>query len=167
MELWSRHNPYDLVRGGRGIQERMGEVEPDLPFGSRPPSPTSATFRFDIEVADVSGDLAYTMGYEHLKRSINSGLVEPKTVRVTHAYRREDCKWKIVLCRGDSPRLRSEPSRLIIDGGTNTRRHRPTYVRYCNNLPQVAEQPATRHIVGARRSKDGNYPAPFETEEEA
>jgi ketosteroid isomerase-like protein len=60
-------------------------------------------YRFDVEVADVSGDLAYTIGFERFNGSIGGGPVEPITVRVTHVYRREDGEWKIVHRHGDNP----------------------------------------------------------------
>jgi hypothetical protein len=59
--------------------------------------------------ADVSGDLAYTVGYEHCLRSLDGGPVESATLRVTHIYRREDGEWKIVHRHGDTS-FRSEPT---------------------------------------------------------
>jgi ketosteroid isomerase-like protein len=43
----------------------------------------ASDFRWDIEVAEVSGDLAYTVGYERLNASIDGGPLAPMTVRVT------------------------------------------------------------------------------------
>ena len=60
-------------------------------------------FRFDVEVVDVSGDMAYTLGFERFNGSIAGRPVEPVTVRVTHIYRREDGEWKIVHRHGDNP----------------------------------------------------------------
>jgi ketosteroid isomerase-like protein len=50
-----------------------------------------------------SGDLAYTVGYEHTVLSIDGGPVAPLTRRVTHLYRREDGEWKIVHRHADRP----------------------------------------------------------------
>ena len=50
-----------------------------------------------------SGDLAYTIGYEHITVSMDGGPVAPLTLRVTHLYRREDGEWKIVHRHADRP----------------------------------------------------------------
>jgi ketosteroid isomerase-like protein len=60
-------------------------------------------FRFDVEVVQVSGDMAYTLGFERFNGSIADRPVEPVTVRVTHIYRREDGEWKIVHRHADNP----------------------------------------------------------------
>jgi ketosteroid isomerase-like protein len=66
-------------------------------------------FRFDVEVADVSEDLAYTVGYERFNGSIDGRPVSPMTVRVTHVYRRENGEWKIVHRHGDSVPVDESP----------------------------------------------------------
>jgi len=43
--------------------------------------------------AGASGDLAYTVGYEHSSASRNGGPVTPNTLRVTHVFRRENGEW--------------------------------------------------------------------------
>ncbi len=50
----------------------------------------------------MSGDLAYTVGFEHSLASMDGGPVQPNTLRVTHVYRRENGDWKIVHRHGDS-----------------------------------------------------------------
>jgi ketosteroid isomerase-like protein len=57
--------------------------------------------RFDIEVADVSGDLAYSVGYERAEVSVDGGPMRPWKLRVTHIYRREDDQWKVVHRHAD------------------------------------------------------------------
>jgi ketosteroid isomerase-like protein len=54
-----------------------------------------------VIAAGVSGDLAYTVGYEHSLVSRDGGPVTPNRLRVTHVYRREDGEWKIVHRHGD------------------------------------------------------------------
>ncbi|MFD2349670.1 YybH family protein [Nonomuraea ferruginea] len=56
---------------------------------------------FDVEVADIVGDLAYTVGCERFTASVDGRPAEPMTIRVTHVYRREDGIWKIVHRHGD------------------------------------------------------------------
>jgi ketosteroid isomerase-like protein len=60
-------------------------------------------YRFELVAAGTSGDLAYTLGYEHVVCSIDGGPVAPFTLRVTHLYRREDGEWKIVHRHADRP----------------------------------------------------------------
>jgi ketosteroid isomerase-like protein len=60
-------------------------------------------YRYELVAAGASGDLAYTLGYEHFTVSIDGGPVAPITLRVTHLYRREDGEWKIVHRHADRP----------------------------------------------------------------
>ena len=60
-------------------------------------------YRFEPVAAGVSGDLAYTVGYEHTSVSIDGTPVAPYVLRVTHVYRREDGDWKIVHRHADPP----------------------------------------------------------------
>ena len=53
--------------------------------------------------AGASGDLAYTVGYEHITVSMDGASVAPLTLRVTHLYRREDGEWKTVHRHADAP----------------------------------------------------------------
>jgi ketosteroid isomerase-like protein len=59
-------------------------------------------YRFELVAAGASGDLAYTVGYEHITVSMDGGPVAPLTLRVTHLYRREDGEWKIVHRHADA-----------------------------------------------------------------
>jgi ketosteroid isomerase-like protein len=59
------------------------------------------SFRLEVIAAGVSGDLAYTVGYEDSLVSRDGGPVRPNRLRVTHVYRRENGEWKIVHRHGD------------------------------------------------------------------
>ncbi len=72
-------------------------------------------YSFELVAAGVSGDLAYTVGYEHTAVSMDGVPAEPYTLRVTHVYRHENGEWKIVYRHGTVPD-RSEPSRGGVDG---------------------------------------------------
>jgi ketosteroid isomerase-like protein len=61
------------------------------------------SYRFELVAAGVSGDLAYTVGYEHTAASCDGTPLDPSTLRVTHTYRREDGEWKIAHRHADSP----------------------------------------------------------------
>jgi ketosteroid isomerase-like protein len=58
-------------------------------------------YQFELVAVDLSGDLAYTVGYEHSTVSVDGGVPTTQTLRVTHVYRREDNEWKIVHRHGD------------------------------------------------------------------
>jgi ketosteroid isomerase-like protein len=61
----------------------------------------STEYRFDLVAADVSGDLAYMIGFEHVANSVVGVPVEPYTLRVTHIFRRENGEWKIAHRHAD------------------------------------------------------------------
>jgi len=102
MELWSRRDPVTLY-GALGISESgWDELSRIFPWVASRFSNVS-DFRFDVEVVEVSGDMAYTLGFERFNASVRGRAVEPITVRVTHIYRREDGEWRIVHRHGDNP----------------------------------------------------------------
>ena len=56
---------------------------------------------FELVQAAVSGDVAYTVGFERSVVSIDHGPMQPSMLRVSHGYRREDGVWKISHRHGD------------------------------------------------------------------
>jgi ketosteroid isomerase-like protein len=102
MELWSRRDPVTLF-GAIGMSESGWEKLSQTFAWVASRFSSVSDFRFDVEVVDVSGDMAYTLGFERFNGSIAGRPVEPVTVRVTHIYRREDGEWKIVHRHGDNP----------------------------------------------------------------
>jgi hypothetical protein len=64
--------------------------------------------RFELLAAGVSGDLAYSVGYEHTSVSWDGTPLEPYTLR------REGDEWKIALPPRRLPEERSAPSRRRI-----------------------------------------------------
>jgi quercetin dioxygenase-like cupin family protein/ketosteroid isomerase-like protein len=115
MELWSRRDPVTLF-GAIGMSESgWDQLAKTFPWVASRFSNVS-DYRFDVELVEVSGDMAYTLGFERCNASIAGRPVEPITVRVTHVYRREDGEWKIVHRHGDNPAAdpRDEPQRPSI-----------------------------------------------------
>jgi ketosteroid isomerase-like protein len=55
----------------------------------------------ELVAADVVGDLAYTVGYEHSEATVDG---EPRkyTLRVTQVYRREAGEWKVAHRHADT-----------------------------------------------------------------
>ena len=74
-------------------------------------------YRVELVAAGASGDLAYTVGYEHITVSMDGGPVAPLTLRVTHLYRREDGEWKIVHRHADSIRNDQRPPLPLAERG--------------------------------------------------
>jgi hypothetical protein len=54
------------------------------------------SYRFELVAADVSGDLAYTVGYQHTSRR-GTAPARPHALRVTHAYRGRRGKLNFLL----------------------------------------------------------------------
>ena len=102
MELWSRRDPVTLF-GAIGMSESGWEQLGRTFTWVASRFSNVSDFRFDVELVEVSGDMAYTLGFERFNGSIAGRPVEPVTVRVTHVYRREDGEWRIVHRHGDNP----------------------------------------------------------------
>ena len=101
LAMWSTNDPvtlYGALKNNRGWDEVSRTFRW---LGSRFSDCTS--YRFELVAAGASGDLAYTVGYEHTSTSIDGAPVEPYTLRVTHVYRREHGEWKVVHRHGDRP----------------------------------------------------------------
>ncbi len=54
-------------------------------------------------VVFTSGDLAYTVGFEHGEVAVDDGPARPMTIRVTHIYRRFGDEWRLVHRHADFP----------------------------------------------------------------
>lgn len=98
--LWSRIDPV-TVFGARLSASGWAEVEPLFRKVASWFS-DSADYEFEVTAAGASGDLAYTIGYEHNQVKVG-GQPRTYTLRVTHVYRREDGEWRIVHRHADVP----------------------------------------------------------------
>ena len=97
--LWSHRDPVSVLGAWRSAH---GQGELDELFSALAKTFSDCTsYRFEVVEADVVGDMAYTVGYEHTKASING---EPRsyTLRATQVYRREDGEWKVVHRHADT-----------------------------------------------------------------
>jgi ketosteroid isomerase-like protein len=106
LTLWSRNDPVTLY-GARLSASGWADIEPTFRTVASWFS-DSAAYEFEVIAAGASGDLAYTVGYEHNQVKVNG---EPRTytLRVTHVYRREDGQWRIVHRHGDTPPTEQSP----------------------------------------------------------
>jgi ketosteroid isomerase-like protein len=98
--LWSRNDPVTLL-GAFGVAASGWDECEEVFDWLATVFTGSESFELEIIAAGVSGDLAYTVGYEHSVASRKGEAPKPNTLRVTHVYRRENGEWKIVHRHGD------------------------------------------------------------------
>jgi len=108
MAMWSTSDPVTLFGAFGPCNSGWDEVSRTFRWVASRFSNCTA-YSFDLVAAGVSGDLAYTVGYERSSLSADGGPVEPNTLRVTHVYRRENGEWKIVHRHGDHPPIDQSP----------------------------------------------------------
>ena len=97
---WSHEDPV-TVFGASKVPVRRGWDEVSGLFKDVAASFSGLdAYEFELVAAGASGDLAYTVGFEH-KTAVINGETKTYTLRVTHVYRREDGEWKTVHRHGD------------------------------------------------------------------
>jgi ketosteroid isomerase-like protein len=99
MALWSRDDPVTVL-GAAVSATGWHDVRRTFEWVASTFS-NCESFDLDVIAAGASGDLAYTVGYEHTKASIN-GAPQSYRLRVTHTYRREGGEWKIAHRHADA-----------------------------------------------------------------
>ncbi len=109
LEMWSTRDPVTLFGAFGPCRSGTDEVTRIFRWVASRFSNCTA-YTFELISAGVSGDLAYTVGYEHSSRSVDGGPVERSTLRVTHIYRRENGEWKTVHRHGDFMPVDQSPS---------------------------------------------------------
>jgi ketosteroid isomerase-like protein len=109
MQLYSHNDPVTLL-GAFGVAavgwERVSQTFEWV--ASR--FSDGHDFQIEVIAAGVSGDLAYTVGYETSVVSVDGAPPMPGRLRVTHVYRRENGEWKIVHRHGDRLESNAAPS---------------------------------------------------------
>lgn len=100
MELWSHADPVTVLGAFGMAASGWDEVSDTFRWVASQFSGCE-DFRLEVIAAGVSGDLAYTAGFETSKVSRDGGPLKPHRLRVSHAYRRENGEWKIVHRHGD------------------------------------------------------------------
>ena len=101
LAIWSKNDPVTVFGAWKSAN---GQEEVTDLFGRLEASFSDCTsYSLEIVAADVVGDIAYTVGYEHTEASVDG---EPRryTLRVTQIYRREDGEWKVAHRHGDTLR---------------------------------------------------------------
>lgn len=106
LALWSRQDPVTVL-GARRSASGWADLEPLFRTVASWFS-DSRDYRFELVAAGASGDLAYTVGYEHNQVRVD-GEARTYTLRATHIYRREDGEWRIVHRHADVPPAEDQP----------------------------------------------------------
>jgi len=97
--IWSRGEPVTVLGAWKTA---VGQQEvTDLFRYLETTFADCTSYEHEVVAADVVGDIAYTVGYEHTSASVNG---EPRTytLRVTQVYRREDGEWKVAHRHADT-----------------------------------------------------------------
>lgn len=108
--MWTSSDPVTLLGAWGPCNSGWDEVSQSFEWVAARLS-SGSDYHFDLVAAGVSGDLAYTVGFERTIVSVDDGPPHPSTVRVTHIYRREGDEWKIVHRHGDKPPNDESPSK--------------------------------------------------------
>jgi ketosteroid isomerase-like protein len=98
-DTWSQRDPVTLFGAAVPLRRGWDEVSSTFRWLANRFSELR-DYEFELLAAGASGDLAYTVGFEH-KTVVADGEPVTYTLRVTHVYRREDGLWKIVHRHGD------------------------------------------------------------------
>jgi ketosteroid isomerase-like protein len=98
-EIWSRNEPVTVLGAWKSATGQQEVRELFRMLGDSFSDCTS--YAHEVVAADVSGDMAYTVGYEHTSASIN-GQPRTYTLRATQVYRREDGEWKVAHRHADT-----------------------------------------------------------------
>ncbi|WP_033289851.1 nuclear transport factor 2 family protein [Amycolatopsis jejuensis] len=97
--IWSRGEPVTVFGAWQTVagQEGIDRLFKDLAarFSG------CESYEQELDAAEVSGDVAYTVSYEHSRVSVD-GQLRQYTLRVTQIYRLEDGEWKVVHRHGDT-----------------------------------------------------------------
>jgi ketosteroid isomerase-like protein len=98
--IWSRKDPVTVLGAWKNAS---GQAELDELFALLAESFSDCTsYEFELLEAEVLGDVAYTVGFEHTSASVN-GVPHTYTVRATQIYRREDGDWMVAHRHGSAP----------------------------------------------------------------
>ena len=98
--IWSRNDPVTVLGAWK---DATGQQELDDLFAHLADSFSNCTsYEFELVEAEVLGDTAYTVGFEHTSASVN-GVPRTYTLRATQIYRRENGAWKVAHRHGSAP----------------------------------------------------------------
>ncbi len=95
LEMWSHGNHVSLFAAVGPSKSGWDELEPTFrSVASRLSGGHDVAY--EIMEFDVSRDMAWTAGFARFIVSMDGGPLTPRTLRITHVYRREGSEWKVV-----------------------------------------------------------------------
>ncbi len=98
--IWSRNDPVTVLGAWRNA---AGQTELNDLFAHLAARFSDCTsYELELLEAEVLGDAAYTVGFEHTSASVN-GVPTTYTLRATQIYRRENGEWKVAHRHGSAP----------------------------------------------------------------
>ena len=98
--IWSQNDPVTVLGARRNAS---GQQELNELFDHLASSFSDCTsYEFELLEAEVLGDTAYTVGFEHTTASVD-GDPHTYTLRATQIYRREEGTWKVAHRHGSAP----------------------------------------------------------------
>jgi ketosteroid isomerase-like protein len=100
LAMTSTQDPVTIFGAKVPVRQGRQEVDETLRWLAERWSDATVS-SFDLVAADVSGDLAYAIRFEHIANSVVGVHVEPYTLRVTHIFRRENGEWKLAHRHAD------------------------------------------------------------------
>jgi ketosteroid isomerase-like protein len=106
--LWSHSDDVVIMGAFGGYEQGWAQVSARLDWAA---AGIRATDRAAENVVTVVGDdLAYTVDLEHMTRHVGD-RPNPRTLRCTQVYRRENGEWKVILRHADELPLKDEQQR--------------------------------------------------------
>jgi ketosteroid isomerase-like protein len=98
--IWSRREPVTVFGASKSA---LGRADVEKLFNMLEQRFSDCTaYDYEVVAADISGDMAYTVGCEHIRSRIN-GQPVTYTLRATQIYRREEGQLTVIHRHGDTP----------------------------------------------------------------
>jgi ketosteroid isomerase-like protein len=99
--LWSHRDDICLFGALGGMEQGWAEVRPRYDWVSK--AVIAEGTRIENLLTQISGDVAVAIDLEHMVRTVDGKRI-PRTLRVTHCYRKEGGEWRIFHRHGDELR---------------------------------------------------------------
>ena len=106
--LWSHADDVAIMGAFGGHERGWQAVSERLDWAAKGIKSTDRVAENVVTV--VGNDLAYTVDLEHMTRQVGD-RPQPRTLRCTQIYRREDGEWKVVLRHADELGRKDEQQR--------------------------------------------------------
>jgi len=95
LEFWSHDEPVSVFAALGPSKTGWAELEPMFRSVAARLSGGTDT-DYEIVASGVHGDTAWTAGFLRFRVAIDGSEVVSRTLRITHVYRREGGRWRIV-----------------------------------------------------------------------